>query len=460
MLRCNQCTAAPCVTICPTVALTKREDGVVDVDPLRCIGCKSCMQACPYDALYIHPDQGTAQKCHFCVHRTERGLAPACAIVCPTEAIIPGDFDDPESVVATMRATGELTARKTEAGTGPNVFYREVEPAGIQPLETNAAGGYLWANQLATAQLEADVFEALDWRAREGSAEGDGRARTTYDVQHGMLWGEKVSAYLFFKALASGIFLAAMLLITSPEARNDTPETAQTWAFAAALAFLGITVLLLILDLKRPERFWYMLKHPNWDSWLVRGGIILAIYGALLASWLLFPWSHAVHFAATVLFAALTAMYTAWLFRQCKGRVLWLQRFLAVRFLVHAIAGGAAFWLLLGPGFALPEAFVLPLRITLGVSLLVIEVLHLTDHGHAPAGRRPEYEKALRLLSDGPWAARQRWITQVIGGVVPIVLVIASGNAVVLAVAGALALIGLYNEQDVFVEAGQAQPIH
>ena len=77
VLRCNQCTAAPCVTICPVTALDKRPDGIVDVDPDRCIGCKSCMQACPYDALYINEDLGTAQKCHFCAHRTERGMALA-----------------------------------------------------------------------------------------------------------------------------------------------------------------------------------------------------------------------------------------------------------------------------------------------------------------------------------------------------------------------------------------------
>ena len=66
--RCNHCEDAPCTTICPTTALFTRSDGVVDFDDERCIGCKSCMQACPYDALYIDPNKGTAAKCNFCAH--------------------------------------------------------------------------------------------------------------------------------------------------------------------------------------------------------------------------------------------------------------------------------------------------------------------------------------------------------------------------------------------------------
>ncbi len=99
VLRCNQCTKPPCVTICPVNALAKGGNGIVDIDPQACIGCKSCMQACPYDALYINESSGLAEKCHFCAHRTEVGLAPACAVVCPTEAIVPGDFDDRDSRV-------------------------------------------------------------------------------------------------------------------------------------------------------------------------------------------------------------------------------------------------------------------------------------------------------------------------------------------------------------------------
>src|SRR6185436_17274647 len=130
-----------------------------------CIGCKSCMQGCPYDALYINPDKGTAEKCHFCAHRTEQGLAPACAIVCPTEAIIRGDFHDPKSRVSQMKREFELSARKSEAGTGPNVLYREVAVAGIDPQQTRDVGGHLWAQRHPGLALEPREFDALESRA-------------------------------------------------------------------------------------------------------------------------------------------------------------------------------------------------------------------------------------------------------------------------------------------------------
>ena len=91
--RCNHCENPPCVTICPVTAMYQRKDGIVDFSSERCIGCKACMQACPYDSIYIDPDEGTAAKCHFCAHRTEVGLEPSCVVVCPEHAIIAGDLD-------------------------------------------------------------------------------------------------------------------------------------------------------------------------------------------------------------------------------------------------------------------------------------------------------------------------------------------------------------------------------
>jgi len=98
--RCNQCEDAPCVAACPTAAMYRRSDGIVDFDKRICIGCKACMAACPYDAIFINPDDHSAEKCNFCAHRLDVGLDPACVVVCPTQAIKVGDLADPTSAVA------------------------------------------------------------------------------------------------------------------------------------------------------------------------------------------------------------------------------------------------------------------------------------------------------------------------------------------------------------------------
>ncbi len=105
VMRCNQCDDAPCISICPTRALYRAPNGVVDFDDSRCIGCKACMNACPYDAIYINPETNTAHKCNFCNHRVEVGLEPACVTVCPTHAIITGDLDDPTSEISRIVAS-------------------------------------------------------------------------------------------------------------------------------------------------------------------------------------------------------------------------------------------------------------------------------------------------------------------------------------------------------------------
>src|SRR5579863_8267795 len=106
--RCNQCADAPCVLACPTGAMYRRPDGIVDFDKEVCIGCKACIAACPYDAIFINPDDHSAEKCNLCSHRIDAGLEPACAVVCPVGAIVVGDLRDPTSAVAQLAAGGEL----------------------------------------------------------------------------------------------------------------------------------------------------------------------------------------------------------------------------------------------------------------------------------------------------------------------------------------------------------------
>ena len=139
-MRCNHCDDAPCITICPTNALFRADNGVVDFDDSNCIGCKGCMNACPYDAIYINPATNTANKCNFCNHRIEQGLEPSCVVVCPTHAIKVADLDDPE-----RRRPLRIIARSDTAVRAPGATEHAAQGAlpGRRPgVAGPAAHGY------------------------------------------------------------------------------------------------------------------------------------------------------------------------------------------------------------------------------------------------------------------------------------------------------------------------------
>jgi len=121
--RCNHCSEAPCVNACPTGASHYYEPGgIVLVDHEKCIGCKACIAACPYDARFVHPE-GYVDKCTFCVHRVKEGLDPACVSVCPTHCMHFGDLDDPESEIVKLLQSRKYHTLQPEAGTQPNIYY-------------------------------------------------------------------------------------------------------------------------------------------------------------------------------------------------------------------------------------------------------------------------------------------------------------------------------------------------
>lgn len=139
---CNQCGDPPCVPVCPTGATYKRkEDGIVVVDADKCIGCKYCLLACPYDARFINPRTGTADKCDFCLHRIQNGVAPACVTTCQGRARIFGDMNDPTSEVAKLIATEAVTVLRQGMGTKPNVFYIAADHS--DPSDIHFEGQYL-----------------------------------------------------------------------------------------------------------------------------------------------------------------------------------------------------------------------------------------------------------------------------------------------------------------------------
>jgi molybdopterin-containing oxidoreductase family iron-sulfur binding subunit len=165
---CLQCDNPPCVPVCPVNATWKREDGIVEIDYDVCIGCRYCITACPYNARvfdkgFVYNDVppepvtaaamvgtdaaeqyevvpafeygeprtreaaqspiGNARKCHFCLHRLEKGMLPACTTTCIGRATYFGDANDPDSLVSELIASPNVMRLKEELGTEPKVYY-------------------------------------------------------------------------------------------------------------------------------------------------------------------------------------------------------------------------------------------------------------------------------------------------------------------------------------------------
>ncbi len=124
---CNQCASPACVQVCPVGATFQTDDGVVLVNGKTCIGCRYCIQACPYGARYLHPVTRTADKCTFCYHRLSQDLLPACVEVCPTQARIIGDLNSPASPLARFRRMNKIHVLKPGLNTEPKVYYAQLD---------------------------------------------------------------------------------------------------------------------------------------------------------------------------------------------------------------------------------------------------------------------------------------------------------------------------------------------
>jgi tetrathionate reductase subunit B len=124
---CNQCAHSPCVQVCPVGATFESPDGVVLVDTKRCLGCRYCVQACPYGCRYIHPKTRTVDKCSLCYHRITRGLTTACCEACPTGARQLGDLKDPNDAIHEFLRQHSVHVLKPHMATGAKVFYNALD---------------------------------------------------------------------------------------------------------------------------------------------------------------------------------------------------------------------------------------------------------------------------------------------------------------------------------------------
>lgn len=141
-LACQHCENPACQKVCPTGATYKDDKGRVEIDYDKCIGCRMCMAACPYNArvfnwtepvrsagasygeadVPVRP-KGVMEKCTLCHERADRGDAPMCVACCPARARVYGDLDDPNSDISKIAREKNVRILLEEMGTSPQVFY-------------------------------------------------------------------------------------------------------------------------------------------------------------------------------------------------------------------------------------------------------------------------------------------------------------------------------------------------
>ena len=452
VMRCNHCDDAPCMTICPTSALFRAANGVVDFQDDNCIGCKACMNACPYDALYINPETNTANKCNFCNHRVEMGLQPSCVVVCPTEAIKVADLDDPDDPATRIIARDDVAVRAPEQNTKPKVYYRGADQASLDPTRTAIpADGMIWADTTPghpTPPTPPDVDPGIV-------------ARTTYTTAHPSTWDRMVSGYLVTKAIAGGVMIMAALMVLLGHA--DAELTVGVLPSVVAGLFLGATAVLLVGDLKQPRRFVYLLTRSNWSSWLVKGAYVLGVFALGCAAWFVagvFDIDRGLQVLAlpVALLGAATAGYTAYLFAQCEGRDLWQTPLLLPSLLARAVVAGAA-------AYAVADLFVdvrspqaVWWSMLAGIAVLgFLTAVEVGSHGSR------HVEMAVHAMTRGAHAGLF-WGGVVVGMVAPAAALIVAlaadvDGAGLAAAAGLAALVGIYLSETAFVRAGQSVPL-
>jgi formate-dependent nitrite reductase membrane component NrfD len=349
--------------------------------------------------------------------------------------------------VSRVLAREQVVVRKPEQGTRPKLFYVGADAATLTPQVQRPGAATLWGQRPAAAgAVDGGPMAGLPRTPKAVEVLG----RTVYDVPHEPRpWGWRVSAYLWTKSVAAGAALVAALATLA-----GWPTAGRPALPVVALAFLLATTVLLIADLKRPDRFHFILLKANYRSWLVWGAWILMAFGAVLALWLLAAGSGRAGWLAVlapllVLLALAAAGYSAFLFAQAEGRDSWQSPLVLPHLLVSALTAGAAVGLLVHGGSPALRGLLLA---GLGVNLLLVVTEHVTPHSNTDAAT------ASRLVTDGPWRTAF-WGGAVVAGTLLPAALLLIGGPLATALAPLLALLGLYLYDDCWVKAGQAVPL-
>ena len=482
--RCNHCANPPCVRICPVTAMYQREDGIVEFDKNVCIGCKACLQACPYDAIHIDPESGTAAKCHYCSHRVEVGLEPACVVVCPEHAIIAGDMDDPNSEISKVLAKNSVTVRKPEQGTSPKLFYIEGHEASLTPTTTQQQEqNYLWAQSVSEqhqkassrtkpqiAQQHAHSGSAIRTPGEQGhpkggpvnfrSTQAGQMVQVAYNAQHKVPWHWPVPAYLVTKGIGCGAFL---ILYLASMFGSTVDAQSSFIVHSLALAFIGITTIFLVIDLEKPERFLRIVFRPQWKSWLARGAFVLIGFSLVLTAGWIATGSETFfqqkllseNFLAAIglPLAIGAAVYTAFLFAQAEGRDLWQSPLLPVHLICQAFLAGSASILLCHTMLPLAATLVSWSETILFWSIVCDLGIILAAEFAIPHPSEVAAQAA-DMMTHGIYK-KHFWIGAIaVGHLIPLILWLFD-STLLMGFAGLAVLVGLYAYEYAFVMAPQ-----
>jgi len=493
--RCNHCANPPCVRICPVSAMYQRDDGIVEFDPSICIGCKSCMQACPYDSIYLDPESNTAAKCHFCAHRLDVGLEPSCVVVCPEHAILAGDMDDPASEISQTLATAQATVRKPEQGTGPKLFYINGNDWSLHPTASPVSESYMWADKIteqntAIYQDEIQHSEAMSLpvlqsdnrtpirtprqqgRPLNGPIQIGGRVaghmvQTAYNAQHNINWHWELPTYLVTKSIAGGLFMLLSLGAMFDLFAFDALTFLATGF--TAMVFMLLTVFLLIKDLSQPKRFLTILLRPQWKSWVARGAYIMVAFTAIAGLWWLIEGAAYLNILPVELatsirpiaawitfpFALGVVIYTAFLLGQAEGRDMWQSPLLPFQLFSQSMLVASGVFLALNSLLSFPVGLNSLLKVIFLASLIVNLLLTLTPKFTSFASEIAQL--ASHEMTHGRFRNHFWWGGIALGHLVPLVLFLVF-STISLPVAVLCVVVGLFFYEYAFVMAPQHIP--
>ena len=488
--RCNHCANPPCVRICPVTAMYQRADGIVEFDPSICIGCKSCMQACPYDSIYLDPETNTAAKCTFCAHRLDVGLEPACVVVCPEHAILAGDLNDPASEISRKLSTAQATVRKPEQGTGPKLFYINGNDWSLHPTASPTNESYMWADKITEQNVSAyelPVFPASTKTSKSGTPlrtpQEQGRplngpvqiggrvaehmVQTAYNAQHKIQWHWELPSYLVTKNIAGGLYMLMSLGVMFNFFAFESLTFLATGF--TAMVFMLLTVILLIKDLSQPKRFLNILLRPQWKSWVARGAFILVGFTAVAGLWWLIEGAAYMNWLSsdiastlrpiaawfTLPLALFTVIYTAFLLGQAEGRDMWQSNLLPFQLFAQSMMAASGVFMIVNV-FVPLSADLHTLLVGLFPTSSAINLL-LTLAGKINSFASEVALLAHREMTHGKFRNYYWWGGITLGHIIPLALFF-TFSTFALPVAVTCAIVGLFFYEYAFVMAPQHIP--